>query len=95
MPTHETDPIPGLVRAVSFAGLEATNAGIREAMRTETDFIGRMNDSFSKVHQNYDDETETFPDGDARDDAIEALISLAGLCIGLVAMLRTPGAEEC
>jgi hypothetical protein len=28
--------------------------------------------------------------GDDLEQAIEALISLAGLCIGLIAMLRTP-----
>ncbi len=84
------DVIQGLLRAVRFAGLEATNAGERDAMREQTDFIGRMNDAFAEVDQNYDEETETFPEGEPKDEAIDALISLAGLCIGLIAMLRTP-----
>jgi hypothetical protein len=53
-----------------------------------------MNDAFAEIHQAYDDESEAFPEGDDREDAIDALISLAGLCIGLVAMLRTPEPEQ-
>jgi hypothetical protein len=88
------DEIALLKRAVDRVGSEATFAGERDAMRAQTDFIGRMNDAFAEIHQAYDDESEAFPEGDDREDAIDALISLAGLCIGLVAMLRTPEPEQ-
>lgn len=79
-----------LRHAVERAALEARAAGERDVMRTQTDFIGRMNDCFGEIVSLYDGDTETFLPGDDRDEAIESLTSLAGLCIGLVAMLRTP-----
>lgn len=62
----------------------------RDIKRTQTDFIGRMNQAMGEFEAICDDR----PDGDfdeaARDDAGEALAGLAGLAIAQLAMVGWP-----
>lgn len=84
------DEIAALKQAVWNAAAEAQTLAERDAFRTQTDFIGRMCQSFDGVMDEYDTETEHFPEGEPRETAIEGLIALAGLSIALAALLREP-----
>lgn len=84
------DEIAALKQAVWNTAAEAQALAERDAFREQTDFIGRMGEAFDGVMDRYNPSADHFPEGEPREEAIEELLSLAGLCIALAALLREP-----
>lgn len=69
---------------------DVVELALRDIAREQTDFIGRMSQSFCTFEGLCDDHSDgEWPDDD-RDDAIENLMALAGMALAQVAFLTSP-----
>jgi predicted secreted Zn-dependent protease len=90
----EENPTPAEIEAtkarVMEAALTASAAAERHCFRTQTDFIGRMNEVESTIMEADDAEEAGELTLDLSEERADALAELASLCIARLALLRQP-----
>jgi len=67
---------------------DVSEAARRDMARTQTDFLGRMAQCLHEYQDIFDEHPDGDLGGEARKDADDAILSLAGLALAQLLMLR-------